>query len=65
MEIENYTSMGRPKKCRTSGKVKFITHERALKRAGELLELHPEWRARAYSAYRCPHCNHWHLTTKK
>jgi hypothetical protein len=52
--------MAKRKPCRISGKRKFKTHERALIRAGQILE--KSQRIVPLSAYRCPHCSHFHLT---
>jgi hypothetical protein len=52
--------MGLRKKCRRSGKRKFSTHERALFRAGQILE--KPGAPKELRAYRCRFCNHWHLT---
>jgi hypothetical protein len=53
------------KLCRKSGKVKYATHERALMRGGKVLsDPPPALRGiKAFSAYRCPDCNHFHLTS--
>lgn len=54
------------KRCRLAGdKVKFATHEAALIRAGEIMEMlkgKPDC-PESLRTYRCPHGNHWHLTS--
>lgn len=40
--------------------MKFDTHERALRRAGELLALPRA--PKTLRAYQCRHCGKWHLT---
>lgn len=52
--------MGRPKKCRPVGKVKFPTHERALMKIGELQAYGG---AKGMTAYKCPFGQHYHLTS--
>ena len=50
------------KRCRKAGdKVKFKSHEAALTRAGELMTEKHE--IPALTTYRCPHGDHWHLTS--
>lgn len=49
------------KPCRKSGgKRKFNSHEQAATRAGEILQTSSQIELRTY---KCPHCNHWHLTS--
>ncbi|UFA49636.1 hypothetical protein [Deinococcus radiophilus] len=51
-------------RCRTSGKVIFYTEAAAL----VAIARGQSWRhgtsTNAYRAYPCPHCRHWHLSSK-
>lgn len=52
--------MGRPKKCRLSGKVKFKTFDRAIDRGTKVFANDPS--VTEFGAYPCI-CGAWHLTT--
>lgn len=54
------------KRCRKSGKVKFDTSEQAWTRAGELINNPKKYGIfnKTLSAYRCPHCQKYHLTSQ-
>lgn len=66
--VASATSMR--KLCRNSGKVKFMTADRAWKRAGEISSLNAKksdgiTKPLGFDVYRCRHCNHFHLTSIK
>lgn len=56
------------KLCRQTGKIKYRSHEHALKRGGKILESNKEHgnfdRRTALRAYHCPYGGHWHLTSQ-
>lgn len=54
--------MSRHGTCPKNGKARFCSHEAALMRGGELMTKYPH-KYRSFSAYRCQHCNSFHLTS--
>jgi hypothetical protein len=54
-------------RCGLTMKVCFTSQEAALQRGGEILTSEkraPENQALQFRAYRCHHCQQWHLTSK-
>jgi hypothetical protein len=50
--------------CKRTGKKKFRTHEAALIRGAEIMAI-PQYPAKHFSAYKCPFCKSWHLTSQE
>lgn len=50
-------------RCPHTHKTRFVTHEAALQRAGEILTGRNP-RATAFRAYRCDKCGGYHITSK-